>query len=290
MVSGTVELTLAESKCYNCIKVNFLGSARVHWSGMIRSFTSQEIYIQESLQLWNPKQSHCGSIGPGFFSFQFQFVIPSNVPSSFAFRLNGTSTLGYVLYKVEARAVTGAFQHDLKATTEVLVSKTISISGTNQAVPVRQVKQKEVGCLCCAAGNVEFVAKLPRSGYCVTNQDVIPLTVDVLNNSTRVVEIRASLIQRVTLSVRNYHHVSNKIVAEVSSEIIRPGASNIWSPTDWIIPPGLWPTLLGCRIIQTDYILEVSAVISNAPDLSCCISLLMGNQPFVSSVGIEDQW
>ena len=101
MVSRTVEFTLTEPKHYNCMKIDFFGSARVHWSEMIRRFTSQEKYIQESLQLWSPQQSDCGSIGPGFFSFQFQFVIPSHVPSSFAFR-DGTSTISYIFYKVEA--------------------------------------------------------------------------------------------------------------------------------------------------------------------------------------------
>ena len=210
------------------------------------------------------------------------------MPSSFVFR-DGTSTFGYIFYKVEACAVTGAFQHDLKTSAEFLVSQMtcISVSGANQAAPVRQVKRKEVGCLCCTAGDVEFVAKLPRSGYCVTNQDVIPLTVDVQNNSTRVIEMRADLVRRVTLSVRNHHYVSNKIVANVSSEIIRPGAFYIWNPTGWVVPLGLWPTLLGCRIIQTDYILEVSAVISNALDLNCRIPLLMVNEPFDNT---EDQW
>ena len=63
-------------------------------------------------------------------------MIPSHVPSSFAFR-DGTSTISYIFYKVEACAVTGAFRHDLKTSAEVLVSQMTSVSGANQAAPVR---------------------------------------------------------------------------------------------------------------------------------------------------------
>ena len=38
------------------------------------------------------------------------------------------------------------------------------------------VKRKQVECFCCAAGTVEFVAKLPGSGYCVVNDDVLATT------------------------------------------------------------------------------------------------------------------
>jgi hypothetical protein len=162
-----------------------------------------------------------------------------------------------------------------------------SISGGNWATPIRQVKRKQVGCLCCAAGNVEFVAKLPRTGFCVTNRDVIPLTVDVENNSTRVIQMRARIVKRVTLFVRCYKDVSKETVAEITSEPIQPRSSYVWNPNNWIVP-ALMPTLLGCRIIHAEYILEVAAVIPIAINLSCNISLLMGNLPFTSSGNLEE--
>jgi nitric oxide synthase oxygenase domain/subunit len=129
---------------------------------------------------------------------------------------------------------------------------------------------------------VEFVAKLPRTGFCVTNCDVIPLTVDVENNSTRVIQMRARIMKRVSLFVQDYEDVSKEIMTEITSEPIQPRSSYMWNPTNWVIPP-LTPTLLFSRIIHADYILEVSAVIPNAINMSCDISLLMGNLPFESS-------
>jgi hypothetical protein len=134
---------------------------------------------------------------------------------------------------------------------------------------------------------VEFVAKLPRTGFCVTNRDEIPLTVDVENNSTRVIQMRARITRRVSLFVRDHEDVSREIVAEITSEPIQPRSSYAWNPTNWIVP-ALTPTLLGSRIIHADYILEVSAIIPNAINLSYDISLLMGNLPFESSGNLED--
>ena len=79
--------------------------------------------------------------------------------------------------------------------------------------------------------------------------------------------MRASIFQQVELSVRNHHHVSYKSIGKIFSDVIRLGASYIWNPTDWIAPPGLQPSLLGCGIIQADYFLVVSAVISHAINL-----------------------
>ena len=55
----------------------------------------------------------------------------------------------------------------------------------------------------------------------------------------------------------------------------------MWSPwpTNWNVPPVL-PTILACRILRVDHILEVSAVIPNAIDLRWDMPLLLGNVPY----------
>ena len=146
------------------------------------------------------------------------------------------------------------FRFDHKASANILILRLVSSSGANQVAPIQEVKRKQVGCLCCMAGNVEFVAKLPpHTGYCVTNHDVIHFTVDVQNNSTRMIKMKAKIIQQVTLTVRSQYYVSYKTVAKTYSEIIQSGASYVWNPTDLIVPPGLPPTLLGCRILCVEY-------------------------------------
>ena len=210
------------------------------------------------------------------------------MPSSFDYENPSIFSNGkaYITYMLEARAVTGVFRFDHKASAPIFIMRLTSISGGNRATPVRQVKRKQVGCLCCAAGNIEFVAKLPRTGYCVTNRDVIPLSVDVQNNSTRVIQMRARIKKSVSLFVRGHEDVSRELVAEITSEPIQPRTSYGWNPTNWIVP-ALPPTLLGSRIIDVSYVLEIAAVIPNSINLSCDVSLLMGNLPFESSGTLE---
>ena len=281
-VSGAIEFTLTKPKYYDCIKVEFLGKAHVQWSRGKTHYVGNEKYIEDRILLWSPQQSG-GSIGPGSFSFRFQFVIPSHVPSSFAYENTSIFDNGsaYISYKVEGRAVTGVFRFDDIASAEIFILQLMSING-EQMVPVRQVKRKQVGCLCCAAGDVEFVVKLPRTGYCVINRDIIPLKVDVQNNSTRVIEMNAKIMKRVTLFVRDHDNISWEDVAEISSDSISAGASCVWNPTNWFVPE-VRPTLVGCRIIHVDYILRVSAVIPNALNLTCDIPLFLSNLPYRSS-------
>ena len=285
-ISGAVKFTLTKAKCYDCIKVDFLGSGHVEWYVSKTHYVGEEKYVHSSLRLWSPQQSNSGSLGPGSYSFQFQFIIPSHVPSSFRYHRMYMSTSAKISYKIEGRAVTGVFQFDHKASIPIFISRLTSISGPNQVKPVREVKRKQVGCLCCAAGDVEFIAKLPRTGFCVTNGDVIPLSVDVQNNSTRVIKMKAKIIQQVTLFVRDYSRISTKTVAKISGEPIQPGTSYTWNPTNWIVPP-LPSTLHGSRIVHNDYILKASAIIPKALNLSCNIPLVMGNIPFMAVENLE---
>ena len=279
MINGAIEFTLTESKRYNGIKVVFLGSAHVKWSSGKTFYVGNEKYVQSSITLWSPRESSNGLIGPGSFSFPFQFIIPPHVPSSFGTPGISICDTGYISYKIEGRVYAGAMRFDPRASVPIPITRLTGISGANQVAPVREVKRKQVGCLCCAAGDVEFVAKLPRTGYCITNGDVIPLTVDVQNNSTRAIKMKVIIFQRVSMFVRGYENISRKKIAEISSEPILPGDSYVWSPTNWNVP-AVSPTILACRILRVDYILEVSAVIPNAIDLRCDIPLLLGNVPY----------
>ena len=86
---------------------------------------------------------------------------------------------------MEGRAATGWFYVDYQDSEKVYISSPANISDANWTTTINLVKQKQVECLCCADGDVEFVAKLPHTGYCVTNRDIVSLTVDVYNNSAQ---------------------------------------------------------------------------------------------------------
>ena len=64
--------------------------------------------------------------------------------------------------------------------------------------------------LCCWRCGI--CAKLPRTGYCVTNGDIIPLSVNVQNNNTRTIKMKARIFRQVLLFSQGHKHVSKKSV------------------------------------------------------------------------------
>ena len=114
---------------------------------------------------------------------------------------------------------------DYKDSATVYILQRTNISEANLTTPISVVKRKQLGCRCCAAGNVEFVAKLPRTGYCVTNRDTIPLVVDVQNNSRRVIELRAKIVQKISMFAPLDTNVCRRSVAVIYGLPIQPGES-----------------------------------------------------------------
>ena len=105
---------------------------------------------------------------------------------------------------------------------------------------------------------MEFVAKVPRIGYCVTNGDIIPLLVNVQNNSTRTIKMKARIFRQVLLFSRGHKHVSKKSVLRYPvNPSNHAGTLYAWNPANWVVPT-LKPTLQGSRIIHAKYVLEVS--------------------------------
>ena len=301
MISGAVTFTLTAPRRFECIKVDFLGKAHARWTmvSVYRDeyhqvtrapvcFVGDQAYVQQSLLLWTPQQSKDGTIGPGSFSFQFRFVVPFHVPSSFLYEnMPASSSSASISYEVEGRAVTGRSYVDYEDSIKVYITNPANrISDASWITPVSLVKRKQVGFLCCAAGDIEFVAKLPRTGYDVTNDDVLSLAVDVQNNSTRVIEMKAEILQRVTMFAQDEFQTRLfrenrccKTLAEAYSQPIQPGNSYKWNAINWTIPR-LPPTLLGCRVVCVEYVLLVSAIIPNARNMICNIPLFMGKLPY----------
>ena len=105
------------------------------------SYTSNETYVQQKTVLWNSEQTPHGKIGPGSYSFQFQFIIPPQCPSSFR------GSVGYIRYHLLGRIGTGLFRFDHRIEAPIQVSQLIDINQPQFQVPVRQTQRKQVGCL-----------------------------------------------------------------------------------------------------------------------------------------------
>ena len=101
-------------------------------------YSGDQTYIQQSLLLWTPQQrSSDGTIGPGSLSFQFQFVVPFHVPSSFLFEnIPDKISSAYVSYEVEGHAVTGRSYVDYQDSVKVYITNPANTSDANWTTPV----------------------------------------------------------------------------------------------------------------------------------------------------------
>ena len=60
---------------------------------------------------------------------------------------------GYISYRIEGLVYTGAMRFGHTALAPIFITRLTGISGTNL---IQEVKRKQVGCLCCAAGDMEW--------------------------------------------------------------------------------------------------------------------------------------
>ena len=287
MVSGSVELNLTEAKSYKYIQVRLYGHAHVHWTerhttgtGNNRrtetiSYTSNEIYVDQIAPLWSSEQAPHGKIGPGLYQFQFQFMIPTNCPSSFQ------GSVGYIRYHILGRIGTGLFRFDRRINAPIQVCQVVDVNQPQVLSPVRQVQHKQVGCLCCASGNIEFTVELPRTGFCI-NGGRIPLSVMVENGCGRSITIRAEISKLITYYARGHRRFDRSTIALVGSQAVLPHSTDTWNPENFIVPM-VEPTLSTAGIINIEYALKVWAIVPYAINPSVKIPILLGNVPYQGS-------
>ena len=283
-MTGSVELTLAEAKSYKYVQVRLYGHAHVHWTETRTTgtgenqrtetinYTANEVYVEQTAVLWNSAQTPHGKIGPGSYRFPFQFTIPPNCPSSFH------GSVGYIQYLVLGRIGTGLFKFDRRINVPIQVCQIVDINQPQLLAPIRQSQHKQVGCLCCASGNIEFTIQLPRSGFCI-NGDRVPLSVAVENGSGRTITMRAEIAKVVTFYARGNRRVNRSTIALVGSEAILPHSSDTWNPENFVVPL-VEPSVTTSRIINVLYTLKVWAVVPYAIDPSINIPVLLGNVPY----------
>ena len=282
-----MELNLTEAKSYKYIQVRLYGHAHVHWTesrttgtGENRrtetiSYTANETYVEQTAVLWNSEQTPHGKIGPGSYRFPFQFTIPPHCPSSFH------GSVGFIRYHVLGRIGTGLFKFDRRINVPIQVCQVIDINQPQLLAQVRQSQHKQVGCLCCVSGNIEFTVTLPRTGFCI-NVDRVLLSVAVENGTGRNITIRAEILKLVTFYARGHRRFNQYTVSVVNSGAILPHSSDTWNPESLIVPL-VEPSVTTSRIINVQYTLKVSAVIPHAINSSVMIPILLGNVPYRGS-------
>lgn len=285
-MSGELQFTLTEAKRYEQIQINLSGGAKVKWieqytnaSGNQETVTysSAETYVNETKILWESRQTPDGKIGPGKFSLPFQFILPSNCQSTMKCPMD----YGSISYALHAKIITGQFLHfDPTVDLPLKVRRIADINLPDLVLPSHQSEHTLVGWCCCSAGELQLTADLARSGCCIGHK--FPLTVNVDNNSSRKIKIRARIERKYTF-IASGHQIeySKRIVGVYSPEIDRY-SQYTWNANNLIVPAHATATIEGSEIIKMEDSLHVTAIIPwDCNSNSVTFPIKLGNVPLM---------
>ena len=286
-MSGTVFVTLDEAKDYKSIEVELHGGAHVHWTETRTVSTGQstvtytvpydarETYVEQNSVVWSSEESPNGTIGPGTYSYGFEFMLPSNALASFKGQYYGK-----IEYVVRGRIKTGhLLQRDPRTEVVIQVNRTRDVNLPEFAAPAYQSAQKQVGC-CCFASSLEHTANVTQTGFSIGSN--VPVSVNVVNGSSRRIRMRASIKKLVLYYAQGHVRSERKKLVFVISPDIAPHSQHSWSVDDLVVPT-TEPSFEGSEIIKMQYIVKVTALIPWARNSSVSIPITIGNVPLNNS-------
>ena len=291
-VSGHVLIEADKDKPnYKSIQVSLKGYALVsiaeaksdasgnRWRTEYRQ--SSEDYTTRTIEVWSKARSPENQLTAGSHRFPFSFRIRLSGPPSFK------GTAGGIYYQVDARIVSvknktvrtcwpgASFQYsplvDLNFDLKVLQPRILQV-------------QKTLCCFCCASGPISLTVRIPRTGYCCTGNDAIPLEVDIENGSNRRIRFLKANLKRFVVYIAQGRSVHDRdIIARTKSDTaIRAGQSLTWRPPPLSIPETV-ASFTTCSIIKLRYYLKVQAVVFGSCNPNVKFDLVLGNVPIQGS-------
>ena len=289
IVSGRVNLQTSDQKKLRGIYLTLVGRAYVHWSETHSSGTGQNrrtttVHYREEEPYFNLRVNLWGGDGgehflqPGNYQFPFSFKLPEvSLPTSHE---GGT---GHVRYWLEARMDRPwKFDHVTKRAFTILERVDLNLGREDLALPRRGENQKTLGFLCCKTGPLTLTASTDRGGYCPGEN--ILVTAHVGNDTNKEMRrLKATLYRHVVYYARGRTRTRNDVVSQMQTNDPIPARGNFeWNQQPLPIPASP-PSSHTCRIIHTDYMLDIEVVVPTfSINLHLGIPIVIGTDPLRS--------
>ncbi|CAH1798042.1 unnamed protein product [Owenia fusiformis] len=286
LVTGAVVLGLDEPMKMRALQLLVHGAADVFWressgtgdSKTTHTYSNHESYFEHFIGLWGataPGESGNDPSHPqGHFTYQFQFLLPPVLPSSFEIKQ------GHVRYWVKATiGRSWKFDHNCKRPFTVLSHLDLNIYQPNILLGLEGRDQKTLCCWCCASGPISATVRIAKQGY--VPGEPIYINAKIENNSSR--KMRASRVEfkQVTSchATNKTNDVTNTILTLQRGEI-DAGGTECWENVQLVVPPLPPSYLVGCRIIDIRYALHFVVDPSGpAFDLEVPLEVIIGTIP-----------
>ncbi len=254
-VKGSVLVSADKPKQYTDITIAIFGFARARWteSTGYKRYTFQNTlrYIEQGCVLWSRERSPTGNLPAGEHSFPFSVQLPYHAPPSFK------SRIGKIVYEMQATITQSSmfkFNHHAKVTLDV---RSYIPRLCMQPINV-ELDSSLTFCCCFNFGQVTVNCSLPSSGYAA--EEAIPITMEIDNESTKNIYIRASLSKIIGYySGRGRTKTFSKNNLAVSrSHSIPPGTTSLLEKFV-NIPCKLPVSIANCPVMSVSYFLVIQA-------------------------------
>ncbi|XP_052099690.1 arrestin domain-containing protein 3-like [Mytilus californianus] len=292
ILQGYVTVELKYPMKMQAIRVFAKGKAFVHWTeqkmrgpGQSRykdikhHHATEEYFDFHTAVLKNHEK--CGTkfvLPAGKYSYPFRFQLPSSLPSSYE------GEYGYVRYYVKA-AIMKPWRIDHVAKTAFTVSSVLDLNSLPQASKsIQKSATKQLCCLCCSSGPITTFLSIDRHGF--VPGEPITVNAEIENLSGR--KIRSS---SVTLKMKTTFHTTQQtrttssVITQLRHSCIGKGQTDTWNGEQMFVPAIPPSYLLGCNIIEINYVLEFRVdPIGPALELYIPVNIIIGTIPLSSSV------
>ena len=284
-ITGRVILHCQEQKKLRSIYLTLVGRAYVHWSeqrgfGCVQRtvhYNAEESFFNMQVNLWG---EHGGSqqLQPGNYDWPFSFQLPSKtLPASYE------GPYGNIRYWLEARMDRPwKFNHVTKFAFTVLERVDLNPSQEELTAPRRGEGQKMLGYLCRQSNPLTLVASTDRSAYCAGEE--ILLNARVENSTNRGTGmLKATLRSNIMFHARGVSRQHEDIVAEIQTLGGIAARHKFKCTQQPLAIPACPPTSHTCRIIHTDYFLDVEVVVpTSKSNLHVTLPVIIGTEPLRS--------
>ncbi|XP_066959876.1 arrestin domain-containing protein 1-like [Macrobrachium rosenbergii] len=283
-IAGHVQVVCDKPKSCRGIEVEFKGYGKVHWTERhttgtgdnrrteTRHYTSNEVYYKNKYYVWG-NGSSTSELPPGTHVFNFSFLLPQGIPSSFE------SHIGRVRHHCKAK-MDIPWKVDKTCLRPYSVNTLYDLNTDPQAMmKIECNKHDYMCCLWCRSGPLSLVLRVDRSGFVPGENMSINAEI---SNMTRV-KInfsKAQIHQKITYFAQGKQKAEHRKVAERKHSEIAAGGDDIWSGDALLIPPLPPSHLQFCNIINIDYEFEFEVEPSGCHgDLEHKVPIVIGSIP-----------
>ncbi|CAL1530392.1 unnamed protein product [Lymnaea stagnalis] len=285
ILEGQVILELNKPMQMRGIKLHYTGEASVHWSEKNTDneddmftkqydYTNTEKYFDEVVHfLTHEHSNHKHKLETGRHTFPFQYQLPLGLPSTFE------DTNGHVRYLVSC-TIDRPWKVDFKTWHPFTVTSYLDLNMKPNCMQ-RQTgtRWKQFCCLWCKSGPIEATFHINRQGY--VPGEAIKLNAEISNSSNKKMKLSyVDLIMKKTFHATTLSKIEWTQIARCKHPSISSHSEDVWKGDELVIPPLPPSFLTGCKIIDINYVVQLSIEPSGPYSrLTIPLDIIIGSVP-----------